>query len=60
MFEIPGPVIVRGVKLFQYMNHIIQQMRLEFWWGSVLECSLLEGKEGRRIMVEWVQRMRAQ
>ena len=40
--------IVIGVQLFQYTKHIIQQM-LE--WGSLLESSLLEGKEGRRIVV---------
>jgi len=43
--------IVTGVKLFQYTNHIIQQM---LQWGSLLESSLLEGKEGRRIVVKWI------
>jgi len=39
-------------------------MQVEFWWGSLLESSILEGKEGRRIVVEriskkWVQRISA-
>ena len=50
----PSPGIVRGVKLFEYTNHVVQQMHFEFWWGSLLESSLLEGKEGGRIMVEWI------
>jgi len=31
-------------------------MHLEFWWGSILESSILEVQECRRIMVEWILR----